>query len=368
MCEGPKSKEVVDGGKMSSTSKEPSLVARYVTAGITGAFFSVWGKLTFVPESETPGAYVPMYSFHHVLYLTVGYLISLPLLKFVTEKYLAPVWDMKLLLKESMILYNVSQVALNGWMVWKFYDAVVNKGHPFIGDLTTVKYGTVYAIWVHYCDKYLEFFDTYFMVLRGRMDQVSFLHVYHHFSIAWAWWIALSLFPGGDAYFGALFNSWIHVLMYSYYALSLCKISCPWKRFLTQAQLVQFTSVVVYTLCMPIFSVDTLEQKHYIAMGVQIWEMASLFVLFSLFYKKSYGKKRSTTTHHTTSTTNNKQPADIDDQCQAAVAAATSAVGSAAKDAGKIASTANKVANKVMNDVTKPAQKAMNQPSWSMTG
>ena len=180
--------------------------------------------------------------------------------------------------------------------------------------------------------------------------------MYHHFSIAWAWWIALTLFPAGDAYFGALFNSWIHVLMYSYYALSLCKISCPWKRFLTQAQLVQFTSVVVYTLCMPIFSVDTLEQKHYIAMGVQIWEMASLFVLFSLFYKKSYGKKqqqRST-----------PKPTDIDDQCQAAVAAASNVVGSAAKDAGKIASTAGKV----MNDVTKPAQKAMNQPSWSMTG
>ena len=189
MCEGPKSKEVVNGGssKMmksssSSNSKESSLVARYVTAGITGAVFSVWGKATFIPESETPGAYVPMYSFHHVLYLTVGYLISLPLLKFVTEKYLAPNWDMKLLLKESMILYNVAQVALNGWMVWKFVDAVVNKGHPFIGDITTVKYGTVYAIWVHYCDKYLEFFDTYFMVLRGRMDQVC-IHTHTHTNI-----------------------------------------------------------------------------------------------------------------------------------------------------------------------------------------
>lgn len=374
MCERSKSKEGVgrEGTTMkkkeSCCSKEPSLVARYVTAGITGAIFSVWGKLTFVPESETPGAYVPMYSFHHVLFLTVGYLISLPLLKFVTDQYLAPVWDMKLLLKESMILYNVAQVALNGWMVWKFYDAVVNKGHPFIGDVTTIQYGTVYAIWVHYCDKYLEFFDTYFMVLRGRMDQVSFLHVYHHFSIAWAWWIALKLFPGGDAYFGALFNSWIHVLMYSYYALSLCKISCPWKRFLTQAQLFQFTSVVLYTVCVPIVCKESLEQKHYFAMGVQIWEMASLFVLFSLFYKKSYGKKQQHTATTTTTTNHNKnknKPTnDIDDQCQAAVAAATSVVGSAAKDAGKIASTAGKV----MNDVTKPAQKAMHQPSWSMTG
>lgn len=343
-------------------SKEPSLAARYITAAITGACFSVWGKLTFVPESETPGVDVPMHSYHNVLYLTVGYLISLPVLKFIVDKYLAPVWDMKLLLKESMILYNVAQVALNGWMVWRFVDAVMMKGHPFIGDIETVKYGTVYAIWVHYCDKYLEFFDTYFMVLRGRMDQVSFLHVYHHFSIAWAWWIAMTLFPGGDAYFGALFNSWIHVLMYAYYALSLCKIPCPWKRYLTQAQLFQFTSVVVYTLCMPFVSKVPYEKKHYIAMGVQIWEMMSLFVLFSMFYRKSYGKNKSMGKN--TAGKNSQNAEDIDDQCQLAVAAASNVVESAAKDASKIASTANKV----MHDVTKPAKNAMNQPSWSMAG
>ena len=35
-----------------------------------------------------------------------------------------------------------------------------------------VESGSSYAVWVHYCDKYLEFFDTYFMVLRGKLDQV----------------------------------------------------------------------------------------------------------------------------------------------------------------------------------------------------
>ena len=72
-----------------------------------------------------------------------------------------------------MLLYNISQVAINGWMVWRFVDAVLNKQHPFIGDIYSTSAGASYAIWVHYCDKYLEFFDTYFMVLRGRMDQVS---------------------------------------------------------------------------------------------------------------------------------------------------------------------------------------------------
>ena len=70
-----------------------------------------------------------------------------------------------------------TQVFLNGWMVYAMVNAVVNNGHPFIGSrgLTgvAVNSGASYAVWVHYCDKYLEFFDTYFMILRGKMDQVS---------------------------------------------------------------------------------------------------------------------------------------------------------------------------------------------------
>ena len=76
-----------------------------------------------------------------------------------------------------------------------------------------------FAVWLHYCNKYLEFFDTIFMVLRGRLDQVSFLHVYHHTTIVWAWYLGINLFIEGDSYFGALLNSIIHVFMYSYYAM-----------------------------------------------------------------------------------------------------------------------------------------------------
>ena len=115
-------------------------------------------------------------------------------------------------------------------------------------------------------------------------------------SIAWAWWIALSVFPGGDAYFGALLNSFIHVLMYSYYTLSLLKIPCPWKRFLTQAQLMQFLSVIVYT----VFVVRGLNEQNapaklYLCPAVQVFEMASLFFLFMKFYSGTYKNKKSTT-------------------------------------------------------------------------
>jgi elongation of very long chain fatty acids protein 4 len=127
------------------------------------------------------------------------------------------------------------------------------------------------------------------------VQQVSFLHVYHHISIAWAWWFAMLCYPGGDAYFGALLNSWIHVMMYSYYTLSLLKFSCPWKKYLTQAQLIQFTSVVAYTIYSIILQLrqNVAEPKHYACFIVQIFEMVSLFVLFMHFYSKAYKKRKN---------------------------------------------------------------------------
>lgn len=303
--------------KADSIPVAPSILARYTCASVLMGFFAVWGKYTFVPEAEQPGIQVAMHSYKVPLGLTVGYLISLPLLRYVVENFVSKKTDMKVLLTESMILYNVAQVFLNGWMVYRFINAVLYQGHPFIGDISTVNTGAPFAVFVHYMDKYLEFFDTYFMVLRGKMDQVSFLHVYHHCTIAWAWWAAISLFPGGDSYFGALLNSWIHVMMYSYYALALLKVRCPWKRYLTQAQLLQFTTVVVYSfVCMQMWPKDLVESRHYLCIGIQVLEMVSLFVLFFIFYRKSYGGKRASG-----SGAAKVRSGKDDDQCQKAVAA-----------------------------------------------
>lgn len=280
----------------------PSLLSRYTCATVMTAIFGIWGKIAFYghsdegtyDESKAPGVGSDIHSWKVPLILTTSYLLVLPVLRIFSRKYLSESVDVKLLLKETMVVYNGGQVLLNGWMVYRFVDALVNRGHPFIGDLYTVNTGATFAVWIHYMDKYLEFFDTFFMVLRGRMDQVSFLHVYHHISIAWAWWVALRCYPGGDAYFGALLNSWIHVMMYSYYTLSLLKFPCPWKRFITQAQLLQFTSVVVYTAVAFTMVYNTGEAKpqHYICYAVQTFEMVSLFYLFSLFYSRAYKKKQ----------------------------------------------------------------------------
>lgn len=269
---------------------EPSMLARYTCASALMGVFAVWGQLTFVGESEMKvGA--ELHSYKVPLAFTAFYLISLPLLRELVSRYVNV--DMKLLLKESMILYNGGQVLLNAWMVYRCVDAVLFRGHPFVGALEAANTGATYAVWVHYCDKYLEFLDTYFMVLRGNYHQVSFLHVYHHFTIAWAWWLGIWFWPEGDCYFGALLNSLIHVMMYSYYTMSLLRINCPFKKYLTMAQLAQFTTVVIYSGVSFCMMPKGTHWSRYAALFCQVGEMTSLFFLFLHFYKKSYNNKGS---------------------------------------------------------------------------
>ncbi len=70
---------------------------------------------------------------------------------------------------------------------------------------------------IFFLSKILEFGDTVLMALKKNFHQISFLHLYHHTSIFAIWWIIVYYAPGGEGYFSAALNSFIHVLMYSYY-------------------------------------------------------------------------------------------------------------------------------------------------------
>merc|ERR1712113_519184 len=84
--------------------------------------------------------------------------------------------------------------------------------------------------------------------MKGNMKQVSFLHVYHHFTISIIWWMITYHAPGGDAYFSAALNSFVHVCMYAYYLMAHVlpkdektkKKYLWWGKYLTMFQLTQF--------------------------------------------------------------------------------------------------------------------------------
>ena len=69
---------------------------------------------------------------------------------------------------------------------------------------------------------------------------MSFLHVYHHSTILFMYWIAAAYMAGGASVPAAVINSSIHVLMYGYYFLAALgprmKKYLWWKRYLTRLQ------------------------------------------------------------------------------------------------------------------------------------
>jgi hypothetical protein len=137
------------------------------------------------------------------------------------------------------------------------------------------------------------------------------------------------------------------------------KVNCPWKRYLTQAQLLQFTSVVVYTIAtayhhyfyLPHEAIEGEQpslRTYYFCCIVQVFEMVSLFVLFSLFYKRSYSQrhKKQQENKSSSSTATTAKDSSSEDQCYKAMGeisvAAKEVAGHAAKDAGKLVATATK--------------------------
>jgi elongation of very long chain fatty acids protein 4 len=155
--------------------ESPSTIARYTCVSILAGIIAVWCRFAFINESQVPdetnivmhnGSLFP-------IAMTAFYICSLPLLRMFTEHYLSKKVDVKHLIWESMILYNAVQVVLNGWMVYRIIDGLLFRRHSFIsGPIYVVNSGAPYAVYVHYCNKYLEYLDTYFMILRGKMDQV----------------------------------------------------------------------------------------------------------------------------------------------------------------------------------------------------
>ena len=128
------------------------------------------------------------------------------------------------------------------------------------------------------------------MVVRKKSDQLSFLHVYHHCLLIWAWWMVCFVIKNNDcvdSYFGACMNAGIHVIMYSYYLMRALSIACPWKKYITMAQMAQFAIVFAH-------AVFVVVDGHCPAIlpYSQMFVMTNMLVLFGRFYVGAYGEKK----------------------------------------------------------------------------
>uniref|UniRef100_A0A3P9H822 Elongation of very long chain fatty acids protein 5 n=1 Tax=Oryzias latipes TaxID=8090 RepID=A0A3P9H822_ORYLA len=194
-----------------------------------------------------------------------------------------------------MLLYNLGVTVLSVYMCYQLVSTFWTSGYNFYCQNTysepEADMKIINALWWYYFSKLIEFADTFFFILRKNSHQITFLHVYHHASMLNIWWFVMNWIPCGHSYFGASLNSFVHIVMYSYYGLSSIPALRPylwWKKYITQMQLIQFILTICQTACAAIwpcgFPIGWLT--------FQISYMGTFVLLFSNFYIQTYKKQQ----------------------------------------------------------------------------
>lgn len=181
--------------------------------------------------------------------------IGITLVYIYISYYLGPSFMSKrkaLSLRPVLITYNFSMVALSAYMFYEFgkfwFSGEYSVWCQPVDFSTTPKAMAMLRItYIYFLSKFVEFFDTFFFLLRRKFAQVTFLHVFHHAVMVLHVWLLVKYCGGGHGTFHALINSFIHFVMYTYYGLAAFGPEMQkylwWKRYLTKIQIVQFVIV-----------------------------------------------------------------------------------------------------------------------------
>nr|QUW17306.1 elongation of very long-chain fatty acids 4 [Marinogammarus marinus] len=198
--------------------------------------------------------------------------------------------------RHVLIVYNLAVMMLNLYIGLEL--AVVSYRLGYSWFCQPVDYSNkpdeiriAAALWWYYISKLVEFCDTMFFILRKKNNQLTFLHVYHHSTMFSLWWIGVKFVAGGSSFLAAMMNSFVHVIMYSYYGLSALGPGIQrylwWKKHITCIQLVQFS-------CAGVLGIRALIVGCSFPLWMQyalVVYMMSFIVLFGKFYAQSYRKK-----------------------------------------------------------------------------
>lgn len=158
--------------------------------------------------------------------------------------------DYKEELKYVIAAYNVICVILAGYVVYGIVEFQLTTGELQFVCNDGARTGYIaerlgWIFWVFFAQKFWEFLDTWFFILRRNFNQVSVLHVYHHASITVVVGLLMRHQYTGDVYLPILLNAFIHVLMYSHYFVTSMKLvkKAWWSPILTAMQLTQFVLI-----------------------------------------------------------------------------------------------------------------------------
>jgi elongation of very long chain fatty acids protein 4 len=200
-------------------------------------------------------------------------------------------------------VYNVSQIMLCAYMTIEAFMVAYRADYTYVCNVyirDTPPVGNL--LWLFYVSKIWDFWDTIFIVIGKKWRQLSFLHVYHHFTIFLFYWLNANAMYDGDVFLTILLNGFIHTVMYTYYFICMhtkdykTGKSLPiwWKSSLTSLQLFQF--ITMMTQATYLMFTKSCTGHNLKITAVYFFYIMSLFFLFLQFFISSYmtPKKKKT--------------------------------------------------------------------------
>lgn len=119
------------------------------------------------------------------------------------------------------MFHNLALISFNAWTFVSIMEILYIHGfvsaHNFYFGIEDFEK----AIYRFYLSKYYEFFDTYLLYLLGK--QPSFLQTYYHSGALVSWHLTY-IYKNDSIWIPSLTNSFVNVIMYSYYLGSLLRI------------------------------------------------------------------------------------------------------------------------------------------------
>lgn len=200
-------------------------------------------------------------------------------------------------LRKLLLFYNFVMVLLSTYCFLEFNFAGWLAGYTL--GCQTVDYSNspqavrmASVCWVFYISKFIELLDTVFFILRKKFTQVSFLHVFHHGIMPISWWFGVKFVPGGFGTFHSMLNSFIHLLMYTYYGVAALGPKYQkylwWKKYMTKMQIIQFVLVTIHST--QLLLLKNCNYPRLFAYWILLYAFIFL-IMFANFYIQSYKKQ-----------------------------------------------------------------------------
>lgn len=244
---------------------------------------------------------IPMMREYYVIQLTLFYMISQPILKWVfkdgrfyteykgTWKKIMAAYNF-VMSGYSLVTFILSLSVVAFYGVWSYsWDTDAPQDTCYAPLMTDKLF--LNLVWWFYISKYIEYADTWFLIIAQK--PVSTLQYFHHVGAAIDMFV-LWKFQNEGVWIFIIFNSLIHTLMYFYFGCTALGIKTPLKVVMTTLQLLQLS--VGNTMALRYYWVPCYNKNPYLVFGLTFTAIYvySLVVLFAQFFYTSYvakGKK-----------------------------------------------------------------------------